>query len=57
MLILNTGISSFGFQKFGGYENVNFNLDKHEFYCMDIPLFLRCYFNDLLKQSIICQYH
>ena len=33
----------------GGYENVNFNLDKHEFYCMDIPLFLRCYFNDLLK--------
>ncbi len=33
----------------GGYENVNFNLDKHEFYCMDIPIFLRCYLNDLLK--------
>ena len=32
-----------------GYENVNFNLDKHEFYCMDIPLFLRCYLNDLVK--------
>lgn len=32
-----------------GYENVNFNLDKHEFYCMDIPLFLGCYLNDLLK--------
>ena len=33
----------------GGYENINFSLENSEYYCMSIPLFLKCYLNDFLK--------
>lgn len=32
-----------------GYENINFNLESSEYYCMSIPLFLKCYLIDFLK--------
>jgi hypothetical protein len=33
----------------GGYENINFNYDKDEYYCMSVPLFLKCYLSDFVK--------
>ena len=32
-----------------GYENVNFDLNRAEYYCMSIPLFLKCYLVDFAK--------
>lgn len=32
-----------------GYENVNFNIEASEYYCMSVPLFLKCYLFDLIK--------
>ena len=32
-----------------GYENINFNYDKDEYYCMSVPLFLKCYLSDFVK--------
>jgi len=32
-----------------GYENVNFDLGRSEYYCMSIPLFLKCYLSDFVK--------
>ena len=31
------------------YENINFNPEYSEFYCMSVPLFLKCYFLDFLN--------
>ena len=31
-----------------GYENINFDLDRYEYYCMSVPLFLECYMYQLL---------
>ena len=35
-----------------GYENVNFNPDGSEYFCMSVPLFLQCYLNDFLRSLI-----
>ena len=32
-----------------GYENINFDLDRSEYYCMSIPLFLKCYLSDFMR--------
>ena len=35
-----------------GYENVNFNPEGSEYFCMSVPLFLKCYLNDFLRSLI-----
>ena len=35
-----------------GYENVNFNPEGSEYFCMSVPLFLQCYLNDFLRSLI-----
>ncbi len=35
-----------------GYENVNFNPEDSEYFCMSVPLFLKCYLNDFLRSLI-----
>ena len=35
-----------------GYENVNFNQENSEYYCMSIPIFLKCYLVDFFKTAI-----
>mgnify|MGYP001192461901 CR=1 FL=1 len=35
-----------------GYENVNFNPESSEYFCMSVPLFLKCYLNDFLRSLI-----
>ena len=35
-----------------GYENINFNPDKSEYYCMSIPLFLKCYLIDFSRSLL-----
>tara|TARA_B000000475_G_C15827406_1_gene378376 strand:+ start:32 stop:613 length:582 start_codon:yes stop_codon:yes gene_type:complete len=32
-----------------GYENINFNLENSEYFCMSMPLFLKCYLTDFAK--------
>ena len=35
-----------------GYENVNFNYVAEEYYCMSVPLFLKCYLYDFSKAAL-----
>lgn len=35
-----------------GYENVNYDLQGGEYYCMSIPLFFRCYLIDFLNSLL-----
>jgi len=37
---------------FGDFEYINFNYDFDEYFCMSIPLFLKCYISDFLKTLI-----
>jgi len=32
-----------------GYENINFNPEGSEYFCMSVPLFLKCYLTDFLN--------
>ena len=34
-----------------GYENINFNLENSEYFCMSMPLFLKCYLTDFVKTN------
>jgi len=35
-----------------GYENINFNLANSEYYCMSVPLFIKCYLVDFSKSLL-----
>ena len=35
-----------------GYENINFNLANSEYYCMSVPLFIKCYLADFSKSLL-----
>lgn len=35
-----------------GYENVNFNYVGEEYYCMSVPLFLKCYLYDFSRAAV-----
>ena len=34
------------------YENINYNLEGGEYYCMSVPLFMKCYLMDFLNTLI-----
>ena len=34
------------------YENINYNLEEPEYYCMSVPLFIKCYLRDFFNTLI-----